>query len=97
MAAVLMARCKRAMRHRTSAACRRALWLRAPIAGPLMRDFEAELTQRLEHDLAQAGVLRSRLLAQLLLAASGGIADRATTPAELGPASATALRTPDRS
>lgn len=50
------------------------------------RSFEAEVAAALEAALGEAGVVRARLVTQLLLAASFGIGHKATNPAELGPA-----------
>jgi len=55
-------------------------------SGAQFRSFEAELSDALEAQLAQAGVGRARLLTQMLLAASFGIGQKAKSPAELGPA-----------
>jgi AcrR family transcriptional regulator len=56
------------------------------IAGAQFRQFDAELSEALEAELSRAGVGRARLVAQMLLAASFGIGQRAQSPAELGPA-----------
>jgi AcrR family transcriptional regulator len=48
--------------------------------------FDAEVAAALEAALSQAGVVRTRLVTQMLLAASFGIGHKATNPAELGPA-----------
>ena len=56
------------------------------LAGPSLRGLDSELLAALEHELARAGIGRARLLAQLLLAASFGIGQKAQSAAELGPA-----------
>jgi AcrR family transcriptional regulator len=56
------------------------------VAGEKFRALEAELAGALEAELTAAGAGRARLLAQLLLAAASGIAHKAVSPAELGPA-----------
>jgi AcrR family transcriptional regulator len=56
------------------------------IAGAQFRAFDTELSAALEAELAAAGVSRARLLTQLLLASAFGIAHKAQSPAELGPA-----------
>lgn len=86
IAAALVVRGKHAMRIRGSPHGRELYGGAAPFAGPLLADLEAELARDVEDALAHAGVGRARLLAQLLLAASSGIAEKATAPAELGPA-----------
>lgn len=55
-------------------------------AFPAFSDFDAQLVTRLEGELERAGVERPRFVAQLLLASAEGIARRAQSPAELGPA-----------
>lgn len=59
---------------------------RDPLVGAGFAAFEADLTDALEAELARAGTSRPRLMAQLLLAAAAGIAQKAQSPAELGPA-----------
>jgi AcrR family transcriptional regulator len=86
LAAALTARCKQAMRVRTAPHGRELYGAASPIAGPLLRELETDLSRDIERALGIAGVERARLLAQLLLAASSGIGERATAPAELGPA-----------
>ena len=56
------------------------------LSGPQFRRFDAELQAALESELSEAGVLRARLVTQMLLAASFGIGHKATSPSELGPA-----------
>ncbi len=56
------------------------------LAAPQFRVLDAELAAALEAELTAAGVLRARLVTQLLLAASFGIGHKAQSPAELGPA-----------
>ncbi len=56
------------------------------LAAPPFSVLDAEMAAALEAELAQAGVARPRLLAQLLLAASYGVGQKAQSPAELGPA-----------
>ena len=56
------------------------------LAVPQFRSLDDELTAALEHELTAAGVVRARLLTQMLLAASFGIGHKAQSPAELGPA-----------
>jgi AcrR family transcriptional regulator len=56
------------------------------LAAPQFRALDAELSAALERQLAAAGVVRARLIAQMLLAASAGIGHKAQSPAELGPA-----------
>lgn len=56
------------------------------LAGPQFLALDAELGAALERVLADAGVVRARLVAQLLLAAAAGIGHKAQSPAELGPA-----------
>jgi AcrR family transcriptional regulator len=56
------------------------------LAGAQFRGLDGELAAALESELNFAGIERARLLTQLLLAASGGIGHKATSPAELGPA-----------
>jgi AcrR family transcriptional regulator len=51
-----------------------------------LRRLDDELAAALEAELSRAGVARSRLVAQLLLAAAYGIGHKAQSPAELGPA-----------
>lgn len=51
-----------------------------------LRLLDGELAAALETELAAAGVVRARLVAQLLLAAAYGIGHKAQSPAELGPA-----------
>ena len=58
----------------------------SPVAGAALRTFEAGLTEALASELAATGIIRPRLLAQLLLAAADGIGRKAQAPAELGPA-----------
>ena len=48
--------------------------------------LDGELAAALEAELTEAGVARSRLVTQLLLAAAYGIGHKAQSPAELGPA-----------
>src|SRR5262249_33663070 len=48
--------------------------------------LEEELAAALELELSTAGVVRARLVAQLLLAAAYGVGHKAQSPAELGPA-----------
>jgi len=86
IAAALVVRGKHAMRVRASPHGRELYGGETLFAGPLLRDLEAELARDVEDTLARAGVQRARLLGQLLLAASSGIAEKATAPAELGPA-----------
>ena len=54
-------------------------------SGPLAA-LDRELAAALEGELARAGIVRARLLAQMLLAAGYGIGHKAQSPAELGPA-----------
>ena len=54
-------------------------------AGPLGA-LDGELAAALEAELDKAGVVRARLVTQLLLAAGYGIGHKAQSPAELGPA-----------
>ncbi len=54
--------------------------------GPTIAAFEAEMANAIETALAQAGAARARPLTQLLLAAAEGIARKAQSPAEIGPA-----------
>jgi len=54
-------------------------------AGPLGA-LDSELAAALEGELARAGVVRARLVTQMLLAAGYGIGHKAQSPAELGPA-----------
>lgn len=56
------------------------------IAAPQFAAIEAEIGAAIEGELARAGVVRARPLAQLLLAASYGVGRKALAPAELGPA-----------
>ena len=56
------------------------------LAGGQFRHLDAALAAALEHELSAAGIVRARLLTQLLLAASFGIGHKAQSPAELGPA-----------
>jgi len=56
------------------------------VSAAQFRSFDAEVAAALEAALSQAGVVRARLLTQMLLAASFGIGHKATSPAELGPA-----------
>jgi AcrR family transcriptional regulator len=56
------------------------------LSAPLLQALEAELAAALEVELAAAGVVRARLVTQLLLAAGYGIGHKAQSPAELGPA-----------
>ncbi|HVY52763.1 MAG TPA: helix-turn-helix domain-containing protein [Devosia sp.] len=56
------------------------------IAAAQMSALEADLVAALERALLSAGVARARLIAQMLLAASAGIGQKAQSPAELGPA-----------
>ena len=56
------------------------------LAVPQFRGLDDELAGALERELAVAGVVRARLLTQMLLAASFGIGHKAQSPAELGPA-----------
>jgi AcrR family transcriptional regulator len=86
IAAALTARGKHGLRLRTAPHGRELYGAQSAIGGPLLRELEAKLAHDLERTLAEAGVERARLLAQLLLAASSGIGERATAPAELGPA-----------
>ena len=86
IAGALTARCKHGLRLRTSPHGRDLYGPQSPIAGPLLRELEAKLARDLERALTDAGVERARLLAQLLLAAGSGIGEKATAPAELGPA-----------
>lgn len=86
IAAALAVRGKQALRAKSAPHGRDLYGAEAPIAGPLLRGLDAELERSIEDELARAGVERSRMLAQLLLAASAGIADKATAPAEIGPA-----------
>lgn len=51
-----------------------------------LRQLDDELASALEAELARAGVVRARLVTQLLLAAAYGIGHKAHSPAELGPA-----------
>jgi AcrR family transcriptional regulator len=53
--------------------------------GPLGA-LDRELAAALEAELVKAGVLRARLVTQMLLAAAYGIGHKAQSPAELGPA-----------
>jgi AcrR family transcriptional regulator len=55
-------------------------------AAKIAAAFEAELAGAVEHELQLSGVARPRLLAQLLMAAVGGVSQKAQSPAELGPA-----------
>ena len=56
------------------------------LAAPQFAALEAEIAAAVEGELALAGVVRARPLAQLLLAASYGVGRKAQSPAELGPA-----------
>jgi AcrR family transcriptional regulator len=56
------------------------------VSAAQFRSFDAEVAAALEAALSQAGVVRARLLTQMLLAASFGIGHKATSPAKLGPA-----------
>ncbi|HZY49974.1 MAG TPA: helix-turn-helix domain-containing protein [Devosia sp.] len=56
------------------------------VSAAQFRSYDAEVAAALEAALSQAGVVRARLLTQMLLAASFGIGHKATSPAELGPA-----------
>jgi hypothetical protein len=51
-----------------------------------LRRLDDELAAALEVELAMAGVVRARLVTQMLLAAAYGIGHKAQSPAELGPA-----------
>ena len=51
-----------------------------------LKQLDDELAAALEAELTIAGVMRPRLVAQLLLAAAYGIGHKAQSPAELGPA-----------
>src|SRR3569832_1536470 len=51
-----------------------------------LKQLDDELAAALEAELTIAGVMRPRLVAQLLLAAAFGIGHKAQSPAELGPA-----------
>ena len=53
--------------------------------GPLGA-LDTELAAALESELAKAGLVRARLITQMLLAAGYGISHTAQSPAELGPA-----------
>jgi AcrR family transcriptional regulator len=55
-------------------------------AAPQFARLEAELAGALEAELAAAGVMRARLVTQVLLAASYGIGRKAQAAGELGPA-----------
>jgi AcrR family transcriptional regulator len=55
-------------------------------SAPRLAALDAVIAQRVEAELAAAGSGRPRLLAQVLLAAAAGIARRAQSAAELGPA-----------
>jgi len=55
-------------------------------AAPQLAALEAELATVIERELSVAGAQRARLATQLLLAASYGVARRAQSTAELGPA-----------
>ena len=56
------------------------------LAGPQLRALDRELADALESALSKAGLVRARLLTQMLLAAAFGIGHKAQSPAELGPA-----------
>lgn len=86
IAAALAARCKQIGRLKAEPHRHELYGQASPIAAPLVRDLEAELVRRMETELSFAGVQRARLLAQLLMAASTGIGEKATAPAEIGPA-----------
>ncbi len=87
VAAALTARHKAALRLRAASPHAAELFGGADsAAGAPLTAFETELGAAIEWELTAAGATRPRLLAQLLLAASSGIAQRATSPAELGPA-----------
>ena len=51
-----------------------------------LRRLDDELAAALEMELAAAGVVRARLVTQMLLASAYGIGHKAQSPAELGPA-----------
>lgn len=53
---------------------------------PQLAALDAELAERIERELQSAGASEARLVTQVLLAASAGIARRARSAAELGPA-----------
>ena len=55
-------------------------------SAPQFRTLDAELGAALERELVAAGVVRARLVTQVLLAASFGIGHKAQSVAELGPA-----------
>ena len=55
-------------------------------AAGALRRLDDELAAALETELARAGVVRARLVTQMLLAAAYGIGHKAQSPAELGPA-----------
>ncbi|MBN9307348.1 MAG: hypothetical protein BGO82_08545 [Devosia sp. 67-54] len=57
----------------------------ARLSGAQFRALDAELAAALEAELSRAGIVRARLLTQMLLAAAAGIGHRAHSPAELGP------------
>jgi len=86
-AAALIARHKSAMRLRADSPHAEDLYgARHRSAASPMESLEAELAGALETELANAGVARARLLAQLLFAAAAGIGAKAQSPSELGPA-----------
>lgn len=56
------------------------------LVAPRVKSMEQNVEAMIVESLAAAGVARPRQLAQLLLAAAGGIARKASSPAEIGPA-----------
>jgi len=62
------------------------LYFSRDLAAPQLAALEGRITALFEVELAAAGVGRARFVTQLLLAASEGIARRAQSPAEMGPA-----------
>jgi AcrR family transcriptional regulator len=55
-------------------------------AGEQFRALELELGEAVEEALRRAGIVPARQLGQVLMAAASGIAQKATSTAELGPA-----------
>ena len=56
------------------------------LVAPRVKSMEQNVEAMIAESLATAGVARPRQLAKLLLAAAGGIARKASSPAEIGPA-----------